>query len=556
MKTPFEKSVGDHRANCPETKSRPLGQAIWLAVLLAGDLGVTGVFGGDWPQYRGPNHDGISPEAIRTNWREEPPQEVWRAPLGSAWSSLTVSDGRVFTLVKRLFENKAREFCVALDAQTGAELWAASLDPSKFPDDNVLIDGIRNIPNVIGDAGGLDNYKDFGGGPRSTPSVEGDRVFVMSSFLRLVCLESSSGKELWSHDFLKTDGARNIDYDCAASPLIEGDLVLINCNVPNKCLIALRQTDGSIAWQGQNDFRMTHATPVTGTIAGVRQVIFVEQTGLVSIRPETGEFLWRFSLSPYVIFSISPIVAGNVVYYSAPAGTGAAAAEVQATNGRFTATQLWRTYAKNRNHWATPVHHEGYLYGPCGYGAMGDYNQYIGYLQCLDIKTGATLWTQTNIVNGSVLMAGGKLLALAQKGELTLIDPNPAAYRELGRFQAVKGLCWNAPAIANGRLYIRSSSQIACFDVAPKTAPNLRLRPDRPLAGGPFRLGIGADSGVPLDSNRWSRIQVFAASNLNSGTNGWRPLTNAPVFSHGELWFDDAESLILPQRFYRTEEQP
>ena len=524
------------------------GLLIWPMVL---------VQAGDWPQYRGPNCDGISPEAIRTNWREEPPKEVWRAPLGSAWSSVTVSDGRVFTLASRFQDKKVREFCVALDAQTGAELWAASLDPSKFPDDNFLIDQLKRNPNVIGDAGGPNNYKDFAGGPRSTPSVDGDRVFVMNSFLRLVCLESSSGKELWSHDFLKTYGARNIDYDCAASPLIEGDLVLINCNVPNKCLLALRKTDGSIAWQGQNDFRMTHATPVLATIAGVRQAVWAVQSGLISIQPATGQVLWQFPISPFSDFEISPVVAGGMVYYSASYGTGAAAAEVQASEGKWTAAARWRTYAKNRNHWATPVHHEGYLYGPFGYGnTLEDPNAYIGYLKCVDLKTGAIQWTQTNIVSGSVLMAAGKLLALAQKGELTLIDPNPAAYRELGRFQAVKGLCWNAPAIANGRLYIRSSSQIACFDVAPKTAPNLRLRSDRPLAGGPFRLGIGADSGAPLDSNRWSRIQVFAASSLNSGTNAWLPLTNTPVFFDGELWFDDEESLILPQRFYRTEEQP
>ena len=301
---------------------------------------------------------------------------------------------------------------------------------------------------------------------------------------------------------------------------------------------------------------MTHATPVAVDIAGIRQVIFVEQTGLVSILPDTGTTLWRFPISSYVIFSTSPIVAGNVVYYSAPAGTGAAAAVVQASEGKFTVAKLWRTIANNRNHWATPVHHEGYLYGPCGYGGMGVYNQYIGYLKCLDINTGVTLWTQTNIVNGTVLLAGGKLLALAQKGELTLVDPNPEEYRELGRFQAVKGLCWNVPAIANGRLYIRSSSQIACFDVAPKTAPSLRLRPDRSLAGGAFQLRIASDSGVPLDSNRLSRIQVFGASSLNSGTNGWRPLTNAPTFTNGELLFDDEESLLLPQRFYRTEELP
>ena len=146
---------------------------------------------GDWPQYRGPNHDGISTEAIRTNWKEEPPKEIWRVPLGSAWSSLTVSGGKVFTLVSRLNKNNMREYCVALDAKTGVELWAACVDPYAFPDDSFFHGG---DPNSLGDVGNMSDVIEFIGGPRSTPSVDGDRVFVMSSFLRLVCLDSSSGR--------------------------------------------------------------------------------------------------------------------------------------------------------------------------------------------------------------------------------------------------------------------------------------------------------------------------------------------------------------------------
>ena len=554
METHFEKPAGRRLAHCPKTKSRPLGLGVRLAVLLAGALSATGVFGGDWPQYRGPNLDGISTETIRTNWAAEPPKEIWKVNLGSAWSSFTVSGGRVFTQVRRLSELKQREFCVALDSQTGQELWATSLDAAQYPEDGALWGHDGSV------LGGLDEPKtlqEADEGPRSTPTVDGDRVYVMTTFLRLVCLDSANGRELWSHDFIKTDGAKNIPFYSGASPLVEGDLVLVNCNVPNQCLIALRKNDGTVAWQGQDDFRLTHSTPVLATIAGERQAVWAVQSGLISIQPATGQVLWRFPISPFSDFEISPVVAGGMVYYSASYGTGAAAAEVQASEGKWTAAPRWRTYAQNRNHWATPVHHEGYLYGPFGYGnTLEDPNAYIGYLKCVDLKTGAIQWTQTGVKNGAILIAGTNLLALTQDGVVVLIQPDPAAYRELGRFKAVKGICWNAPALSDGRLYVRSMSQAACFDLAPNTAPKLRLFSDRAAPGGPFRLRLVNDDGSLLDSNRQFRIHVLGASTLDPGTNGWRRLANDPIYVNGELQVDDEDSLILPQRFYRAEETP
>ncbi len=554
MKTHSGKSASRPRANFPATKSWTSSAAVRLAVLLAGALGATGVFGGDWPQYRGPNHDGISTETIRTNWAAEPPKEVWKVNLGSAWSSFAVSGGRVFTQVRRLSEMKQREFCVALDSQTGQELWATSLDAAQYPEDSALWGQDGSV------LGGLDEpqtFREADEGPRSTPSVDGDRVYVLTTFLRLVCLDSASGREQWSHDFIKTDGARNIPFYSGASPLVEGDLVLVNCNVPNQCLIALRKQDGTVAWQGRDDFRMTHSTPVMATIAGVRQAVWAVQSGLISIQPATGQVLWRFGISPYSDFEISPVVAADVVYYSASYGTGAAAAGVQASEGKLTAATRWRTYAKNRNHWATPVHHEGYLYGPFGYGnTLEDPNAYIGYLKCVDLKTGTIQWTQTGVKNGAVLMAGTNLLALTQDGVVVLIQPDPAAYRELGRFKAVKGICWNVPALSDGRLYVRSTSQAACFDLAPQTAPKLRLRSERTGPGESIRLRIGNDDGSLLDAKRQFRIRVLGAATPDSGTNGWRRLTYDPIYVDGELQVDDDDSLILPQRFYRTEEIP
>ena len=242
-----------------------------------------------------------------------------------------------------------------------------------------------------------------------------------------------------------------------------------------------------------------------------------------------------------------------MVYYSAPYGIGAAAVRIGDAGNPAATNELWRTRTR-RNHWATPVHYAGYLYGPFGYG--GDSPDYVGHLQCLDLRDGTVKWTQTDIKNGAVLIAGGLLLALTQEGVVVLIQPDPAAYRELGRFKAVKGLCWNAPALSDERLYVRSTYHAACFDLAPSTPPKLRLQAERPVPGEPFHWRIGTDDGSKLDSNRQFRIRVWGASTLDSGTNDWRRLTNDPLYLNGELQVDDADSLTLPHRFYRTEETP
>src|SRR5207248_6661890 len=159
------------------------------------------LFAGDWPQYRGPNHDGISTETIRTNWSETAPRKIWKVPLNPALSSLSVSGGKAFTMARRPASGQDQEFCVALNADTGAELWASPpLDMASYPDGGV----------------GLDD------GPRSTPSVEGDRVYVLTSYLRLCSLSVTNGAVLWSKDLVAEYGSAVIPWQSAASPLIEG----------------------------------------------------------------------------------------------------------------------------------------------------------------------------------------------------------------------------------------------------------------------------------------------------------------------------------------------
>jgi len=485
----------------------------------------------DWPQYRGPNHDGVSSETIRTNWSAEAPRQVWKVTtLGGGFSSFTVSQGRAFTLDQR--DNGTRGVCVALDANTGEELWATQVDNADYQDGTGSING-----------------------PRSTPVVDGDRVYVLSAYLSLFCLNPTNGAVIWSKDLVAEYGARNIGWDSAASPLIEGDLVFLNCNGPGHCLLALHKNDGREAWKG-TDYGMTHSTPVAATIQGTRQVIFYTSSGLVSVVPESGSVLWRYAAPncPYAETStaMSPVVAGDVVFCAA-AYSAASGASVAITNngGHLLAAELWKK-GPLQCHWATPVYRDGYYYG-----IYGSYSSTIP-LKCADAATGTVMWSRTGFGSGGVLLVGPYLLVLAVSGDVVLVDPTPAGYREIARLpRVINGHCWNVPAVSNGRIYARSTTEAVCLDVSVST-PSQPLTIEPVLSSGPggFQFRIRNEDGSAIDASRVASIGVVASTNLGLFDGGWAGLATPLVLSNGLLYLEDPDTSSLPRRFYRTVEGP
>ena len=507
------------------------GQAFALIVSL---LASARLDAADWTQYRGSNHDGTSTEAIRVNWSQEPPRQIWKVPLDPALSSFSISGGRAFTQARRRVGFDEQEFCIALDAATGMELWATPLDIADYPDGGV----------------GPDD------GPRSTPVVDGDRVFVFTSYLRLACLEAGTGKIVWERSLVNEYGSTVIRWQNAASPVIEGDLVLVNSNGrQNQHLMAFRKRDGSLAWAGQTE-GMTQASPVAATINGVRQVIFFAQSGLVSVAPENGNVLWRHAIR-YNGTSVaaSPVVAGDLVYASrayagslSAARAGAAVVRIAPSGRGFLAEPAWSKVNQLMNHWSTPVQYDGHIYGMFGQDSL--------QFKCVELATGAEKWSVAGFGYGSVLVAGGKILAASADGLLVLVAPNPSAYTEVGRYQALQGKTWNVPAISNGRIYLRSTTEAVCLEVAGKAPPRLRLNPTFSNENGVFRLFIANDDGSPLDSSRVSKIDVFATENFSANTAGWTKTAGSVVLENGQLRYEDASAPARTQRFYRVEERP
>lgn len=407
-------------------------------------------FAAEWGQYRGPQHNGVSTEHI-AKWPESGPKLLWKTPMNAGFSSITAADGIASTLVLRDSDGVQREHVIALDANTGKELWAAPLAVAKYEGG--------------GDSGAPENKG--GDGPRSTPTIDGGKIYAFDGKLVLYCFDAKSGEKKWTKDLVAEHHGKVISWANAASPVIEGDLIFAACGGANESLLGIDKDSGKTIWKGESD-AITHATPTIGKILGEEQVIFFTQKGLVSCEPKTGKVLWRYPFKYSVSTAASPIIAGDIVYCSAGYGVGAGAAKITKSGDTWTATELWReTGNKIANHWSTPIYKDGYLYG------MFQFKEYgTGALKCVDVKTGKEIWSQPNFGPGNVTLAGDKLVALTDAGDVVLINPIPEKYSELARFNAVKGKCWSTPSIADGRIYVRGVKEGACFE----TGSHLSLR--------------------------------------------------------------------------------
>lgn len=401
----------------------------------------------DWPQYRGPSLDGTTPESLgNTSFPPEGPKVLWRVPTPNGFSSFAVASGRAFTQVAREVDGVEQEVVVALDANTGVELWSRAV-------------GVKKYGHNGGNAGTRDNKG--GDGPRSTPAIAGDHLYVLSSDLELTCFTAADGQVVWQHDILQEHKGKNISWKNAASPVIDGDLVFAAGGGKGQALLAFDRTSGKVVWQVEND-AMTHATPVLAEIEGTRQVIFFTQDGLVSLTPKTGALLWRQEFPFRVSTAASPVVSENIVYCSAGYGVGAAAFRVTRRGDRWETRELWRSKGDQpiANHWSTPVVKNGFLYGMFSFKQYGD-----GPIKCVDIATGQVLWEKEGFGPGNVILSGDTVIALGDAGQLVLLAADPKEYRELARADVLEGKCWSTPVLSGGRIYARSTKEGVCLEL-------------------------------------------------------------------------------------------
>jgi outer membrane protein assembly factor BamB len=497
---------------------------LWLAAFAA--------TAGDWPQYRGANHDGTSGDRVLKQWPEEGLVPVWRVACTNGLSSLAVSGGRVFTQIRRNDGSQEREVCVALDAGSGTELWAVDVGLAYYPDGGV-------------------GYDD---GPRSTPGVAEGKVFVLSSYLKLSCLNATNGATLWSKDLTSLYGGSVIGFQNAASPLIDNGLIFINCNTPAQSLFALRTSDGELAWRVQTE-SMTHSTPVIATIQGLPQVVFATQSGLLGLTRTNGALLWkaRYPFTYSTSIGVSPVVHSNIVFISANYSMASFATRISLSNSTLVPVPLW-TNSALKAHWMTPICYQGFLYGQFGAVSFDSPN---AQLKCIDLQTGTQMWSTNGFGRGGTILVDRKIVTLTERGDLVLVQPTANAYTELARFTLFPGFdfdtnkCWNVPAVADGRIYARSTAEAICLDTS---VPPLKMFPPQFTAGNQLQLWIGTSTGELIDSNRLAGMEVRATSDLGTGLGSWSVVGSPLVLTNGMVRVDNVKSGAF--RYYIATEEP
>jgi outer membrane protein assembly factor BamB len=383
--------------------------------------------GANWPQWRGPNRDGISKETgLLKQWPAEGPALVWKASgAGRGYSSFSISDGKLYTMGLR----GDREFVVAFDIATGKEAWA-SPHGSAF----------RN---------------DRGDGPRGTPTIDGDRVYALGGNGDLSALDARTGKLAWSKNVLREFGGSNITWGISESPLVLGNKVLVNAGGPGASIVALKKTDGSVIWKSQSD-EAGYSSAVPVEINGGTQVVFFTAKRAVGLDERDGRLLWEYQRPANdTANAATPIVRANRIFISSDYGTGGGVVEIKPDNK---AQEIYFT-KDMRNHHSSAVLIGDYLYGFSG-----------SILTAMKFDTGEIAWRDRSVGKGSLVYADGNLYCLSENGVVGLVEATAAGYKEKGRFRIEQGSLptWAHPVVAGGRLYLRDQDTIYAYDVREK----------------------------------------------------------------------------------------
>jgi outer membrane protein assembly factor BamB len=382
----------------------------------------------DWPQWLGPTRDNVTREKV-SPWTE-PPKTVWTKAVGDGHSSPIVVRDRAYLHVR--VPGKDEEEVLALDARSGEEIWRKTTPRAPFK-------------------------SPFGVGPRATPLVHAGKLYTVGVTGVLTCREEATGKQVWQVDTLKEFNAPNLTFGISCSPVIDGDLLLLNVGGPGASIVAFKKDTGAVAWKALDD-KASYSSPIVVGSGADREVIFLTQQGLVGLSPADGKVRWKCPLVDKLSESSStPVIAGGLLIGSSVT-TGSVALTL---NGEKTA-EAWKN-PKLNCYYSTPIEagRETYLVTSTMTPPPS------ASLRCVETATGKILWSKEAIgqYHAALLRTGdGKLLMLDDAGNLALLDPDPKEYKELARSK-VCGPTWAHPALSNGRLYLRDKKEFVCLEL-------------------------------------------------------------------------------------------
>ena len=401
------------------------GVAVWA---LAAGVCLAGA-GHEWPQWRGPKRDGLSAETgLLKQWPKGGPEKLWTATgIGHGFSSMSIAGGLVYT-----GGNVGKETMVTALTLDGKIAW-------QTPNGGAYT---RSIP-----------------GSRSTPTVDGARVYHKSPEGRVACLDAQSGKELWAVDLMKAFGGRNITWAQAESPLIDGNRVICSPGGAQAAVVALDKATGKKVWvcKGTGD-KPGYASPILVEQDGLRLIVTMTAKAAIGLNADTGELLWDFAHKTSYDCNIpTPIYHDGHIFIDSGYGSGGALLELTVAGKKASVKEVWRTKALD-NHHGGIVLLDGYLYG----------STHKGQWVCLEFKTGKVMYTERGVGKGSITYADGMFYTYSEGGAAGLVKAGPSAHEVVSTFRVPKGgrgPYWAHPVVCNGRLYLRHDDALHCYDI-------------------------------------------------------------------------------------------
>ncbi len=401
-------------------------------MVLLGGLGLGGSLvaepdGHSWPQFRGVDRDGMSPETgLLATWPEAGPKEVWRQPIGEGFSAISVVGDRLYTMFAAEAESGAREYAAAFDAATGKEIWRTDV--------------------------GEKHDTEFGNGPRSTPTVDGDRVYVLGSKGGFYALNAADGKPAYQFELTERFGSEVPHWGFSTSVLVDGDKLILETGGPDgKTYSALAKATGDTIWT-LGDAGPGYNSPLAAeNEAGERRYLYVSGDKLRCIDAD-GKVVWDHPWPRGETHAMPILVGPNKIYASGAQGVGAQLVEIK--DDESAVTELWQSNGM-KNHFSSAVLLEGHVYGFDN-----------ATLKAISLDDASMAWGKRGLGKGSLMGADGNLIVLSDRGKLLLVAATPEGYQEKGSVQALEGRCWTAPVLANGKLYLRNHTEMVVYDLA------------------------------------------------------------------------------------------
>lgn len=387
---------------------------------------------GDWPQWRGPERNGISRETgLLKSWPAGGPPQVWTINnLGEGYGSLAIKGDRIF--VQGSASSASILFC--LNRADGKVIWQAALGPKV--------------------------NEGRGNGPRGTPTVDVDRVYVLTENGDLACLRVRDGSPIWRRNILKDFNGKNPGWLISESPLVDGDKVIVTPGGPGASVVALDKMSGKIVWTSKDLSDGAHyASPIVADIGGVRTIMTYTSSAAVGLRASDGKLMWSYKPVANGTANIAtPVFADNKVFYTSAYGTGCALLDLSAVSGEVKAREIY--FSKDmQNHHGGVVLVNGHIYGCSN-----------SLLHCIEFATGKLKWRDRSVGKGAVTYADGHLYLLSENNVVGLVVATPESYQEKGRFSIPdQGWpSWAHPVVSDARLYLRNQGWLACYDIKAK----------------------------------------------------------------------------------------